>query len=166
MAKNFLIAGLVVAGAATPPAYLNDHRTHAADTKAIEHLLTTYTTAVTHGDQEAFESLLLNEDVTFASTNELVAPQADTQSFTTRRYSRFRKSVFASGAQFSQEFFNVHIQQDGDLAQVSLDFVTKRGKDGDGGYGWKTLQLLKVQGQWKIVSELYTVRTLPRIARW
>jgi hypothetical protein len=32
---------------------------------------------------------------------------------------------------------------------------------GRGGFGWKTLQLLKVKGQWKIASEIYTVRDLP-----
>jgi hypothetical protein len=28
-------------------------------------------------------------------------------------------------------------------------------------FGWKSLQLLKSQGRWKIASEIYTVRDLP-----
>ena len=76
--------------------------------------------------------------------------------------SRFRQAVFERGVRYTQHFYNVHIQQDGDLAQVSLDFVTKAMKSGDGGFGWKTLQLLKVRGQWKIASEIYTVRDPPK----
>jgi hypothetical protein len=48
----------------------------------------------------------------------------------------------------------VHIQQDGLLAQVSLVFVNSTAQ-GDT-WGWKTMQLLKVAGQWKIASEFYT----------
>jgi hypothetical protein len=67
--------------------------------------------------------------------------------------------VFHSGRHFQQSFSKVHIEQDGALAQVSLDFVTREG-DG-GGIGWKTLQLVKTAGGWKIASELFTVRNLP-----
>jgi hypothetical protein len=113
---------------------------------------------VTHGDQKSFEALLLNDEIPFSSTDELVAPHAKGEVVDTHRYSGFRQAVFESGVQYSQQFFNVRIEQDGELAQVSLDFVTTRVKTGKSSFGWKTLQLLKLQGQWKIVSELYTVR--------
>jgi len=157
----FLLALLACLGASThgaSPEYLGKHRANSADTQAIEKLLNTYTASVTHGDKKSFEALLLNDDIPFSSTDELVAPHAEGEVVDTHRYSRFRKAVFESGVQYSQQFFNVHIEQDGDLAQVSLDFVTTRVKTGKSSFGWKTLQLLKLQGQWKIVSELYTVR--------
>ena len=101
---------------------------------------------MTQGDKKSFEALLLNDEVPFSSTDELVAPHANGAAVDTRRYSRFRKAVFESGNPYSQQFFNVHIEQDGDLAQVSLDFVTTRVKTGKSSFGWKTLQLLKSQG--------------------
>jgi len=171
VSEKILLSGLALLAATTPlpgaaaqeapPAYLSQHETHADDIQAIQKLLTTYTTSVTNGDEAAFEALLLNDQVPFSSTGELVGPQADTEHVDTRRYSGFRQAIFASGVQYTQQFYNVHIEQDGVLAQVSLDFVTKDAKSGRGGYGWKVLQLLKAQGQWKIASEFYTARSLP-----
>lgn len=70
--------------------------------------------------------------------------------------------AFASGTRYEQHFYNVEIKQDGPLAQVSLDFVIKEIGTQAGGYGRQTLQLLKVQGQWKIASEIYTAYPLPK----
>jgi len=164
---SFALAALAVSaslhagGQDMAPAYTNEHRTTADDVAAIERVLKAYTTSVTNGDKATFEALLLNEEVPFTSTDELVKLGANGLNVDTRRYPRFRKAVFESGVQYSQHFYNIHIQQDGDLAQVSLDFVTKAVKSGRGGFGWKTLQLLKVKGQWKVASEIYTVRDLP-----
>jgi hypothetical protein len=116
---------------------------------------------VTQGDRAAFEALLLNEEIPFSATDEVVTPHAGGQNADTHHYQRFRKSVFDSGRRYTQHFYNVHIQQDGDLAQVSLDFITQETQSGRGGFGWKVLQLLKVQGRWKIASEFYTARDLP-----
>jgi len=142
------------------PAFLSEHTNHPEDLRAIEDVLAAYPLAVTQGDPAAFESLLLNTTIAFTSTDELTArdgsPNSDLQ-----RYPRFRKAVFESGRRYTQRFYNVHIQQDGDLAQASLDFVTQDARTGRGAFGWKSLQLLKVQGRWKIASEIYTVRALP-----
>jgi hypothetical protein len=163
LAAALAVSAPLCAGAQdeTAPLYINEHRTTADDTAAIERVLRAYATSVTNGDKATFEALLLNEDVPFTSTDELVASGANARNVDIRRYPQFRKAVFESGAQYSQHFYNIHIQQDGDLAQVSLDFVTKAVTRGGGGFGWKTLQLLKVRGQWKIASEIYTVRDLP-----
>ena len=50
----------------------------------------------------------------------------------------------------------MRILQDGALAQVSLDFVTVDAGTEKGGYGWKTIELLKVGGGWRIASEFFT----------
>ena len=170
MNKQILLSSLALLAATTPigamaraapPAYLSRHETHPGDIQAIRNLLKAYTTAMANGDQAAFESLLLNDQVPFSSTDELVDPKADAGHVDTRHYSGFRQAVFASGVRYTQQQYNVHIEQDGDLAQVSLDFVTRTAKSGQGGYGWKVLQLIKTQGRWKIASELYTAHALP-----
>jgi hypothetical protein len=70
-----------------------------------------------------------------------------------QNYEGFRKQVF-EGPLFTQTFRDVHIQQDGPLANVSLVFVNSSA-DGSS-WGWKTMQLLKIDGRWKIASEFFT----------
>lgn len=118
-----------------------------ADRQAIEALLDTYTRAVSTKDEALFETLLLSKDIPFSDTG------SATGSGDTHHYDSFRRGVFA-GAPFTQKFQDVHVTQDGPLAQVSLVFVNTAG--GRSTWGWKTLQLLKVGGQWKIASEFYT----------
>ena len=143
------------------PAFLSQHQVSTADETAIRAVLATYTTAVSTHDQKAFEALLLNDQVPFSSTSSAVGPKADPKAVETRRYSEFRKAIFESGVRYSQQFYNIRIEQDGALALASLDFVTRETDNGRGGYGFKTIQFLKVQGQWKIASEFYTGRALP-----
>ena len=138
------------------PQDLGHHAQTADDKKAIEDILATYTRSLSNGDQPAFEALLLDENVTFTSTDVVEHPTAGAKVPDIRRYGDFRHAVFESGKHLQQQFFNVKIQQDGPLAQVSLDFVTVQRGTQKGSYGWKVLQLLKVQGQWKIASEIYT----------
>jgi hypothetical protein len=70
-----------------------------------------------------------------------------------RNYEAFRRGVF-QGPPFTQTFRDITIRQDGPLADVSLVFVnsTPRGSS----WGWKTMQLLKIEGHWKIASEFFT----------
>lgn len=144
------------------PAFLGKHQGSAQDTQAIEHLLATYTSSVGAGDEAAFSAILLNDQVPFMSTDNLSSRHKNAQHPDTRDYRGFRQAIFESGKHYEQHFYNVHIEQDGPLAQASLDFVTIDKDSHQGGYGWKTLQLLKVQGQWKIASEFYTAYALPR----
>lgn len=137
------------------------HQNDPGEKLAIEHVLSIYTNSVSHGDEAAFSAILLNDQVPFSSTAELHLGKADSQHLQTGRYSGFKHTVFESGRHFEQQFYNARIEQDGDLAQVSVDFVTRDARTHDGVYGWKSLTLLKVNGQWKIASELYTVYSLP-----
>lgn len=125
------------------------------DRQAIEALLRTYADAVTTKNQSLFETLLLNRSISFSAAGQIV--HAHSPDVSTRNYDSFRAGVF-DGPAFSQSFRDVHILQDGPLAEVSLVFVN-RAADGDG-WGWKTLQLLKVAGQWKIASDFYTGHAL------
>jgi hypothetical protein len=122
-----------------------------ADRQAIAALLDSYTKAVSTKDQALFETLLLNTDVPFSG----VGPNgvASGAPGVTNRYQAFRADVFGGGP-FIQRFRDIHIAQDGPLASVSLVFVNTAPQGRS--WGWKTMQLLKVAGRWKIASEFYT----------
>ncbi|WP_162042934.1 hypothetical protein [Undibacterium sp. YM2] len=133
----------------------------AEDKQAIARLLNSYTTSVSTGDGKTFATLLLDAQVPFMAVRG-VADIANTgASIDTRRYADFHQGVFGSGRKLEQDFYNVDIKQDGALAQVSLDFVTKEAGTQKGGFGWKLLHLLKINGHRRIASEFYTVRALP-----
>ena len=125
-----------------------------ADKQAIQALLDNYTKAVSNKDQALFESLLLNKSISFSHVN-AAAKKAD-QEDGSRNYEQFRKAVF-EGPPFTQRFQNIEIRQDGILADVSLVFVNTSASGV--GWGWKTLQLLKVDGRWKIASEFFTTHS-------
>lgn len=156
-----LLAVSPVRSAQDSPGVVGKHQNDPGERLAIEHVLSIYTKSVSDGDEAAFSSILLNDQVPFSSTAELHLSEADSQHVQTSRYSGFKHTVFESGRHFEQQFYNVRVEQDGDLAQASVDFVTKDARTHEGVYGWKSLTLLKVKGQWKIASELYTVYSLP-----
>lgn len=151
------------ATAATPaPIDFQSHYLSSAEDKlAIERLLNSYTTAVSTGDGKTFATLLLDEQVPFMAVRGVADIASNDAAPDTRRYADFYQGVFASGRKLEQAFFNIKISQDGALAQVSLDFITREAGTQKGGFGWKLLHLLKVNGKWKIASEFYTVRALP-----
>ncbi len=122
-----------------------------ADRAAIQALLDNYTKAVSTKNQALFESLLLNTSITFSGAAQAVGSKGAVGG--TQNYADFRKGVF-QGEPFTQRFQDVDIRQDGPLAQVSLVFVNTDA--GGSSWGWKTMQLLKVGGMWKIASEFYS----------
>lgn len=144
------------------PNVVGKHQNDPAEKRAIEQVLSLYAASLSKGDEATFSSILLNDQVPFSSTTELHLDKAEPAHLQTSRYAQFKRSVFESGKHYQQQFYHVRIEQDGALAQASLDFVTKDAQTHDGGYGWKSLTLLKVNGQWKVASEFYTVYPLPR----
>jgi hypothetical protein len=152
--KNLLLSAVVSTGlltgaiAAPIPA---DFRSTGEDRRAIETLLDTYTRAVSGKDQALFETLLINKEIPFSDAP--AAIKANGAERGTEGYESFRKDVF-EGPAFTQRFQDIHIEQDGPLASVSLVFVNSSPQGSS--WGWKTLQLLKVGGHWKIASEFYT----------
>ena len=144
-----------------PAAFAGRHEASAEDRAAIERLLDTYRAAVKNGDEAGFAALLLNERVPFLTVEAADLGKVQAKDIDVRRYPDFRAAVFGSGKHYEQRFDNIRILQDGALAQVSLDFVTVAAGTDQGGYGWKTLELLKVAGGWRIASEFYTAYGLP-----
>lgn len=139
-----LASGLT--GLAAIPAYFDST---GADHAAIEAQLATYTQAVSTKNQVLFETLLLATSIPFSS----VPATGWASGAGTSNYEAFRKAVF-EGTPFTQRFKDVRIEQDGNLATVTLVFINTRPQSES--WGWKTLQLLKVDGTWKIASEFYT----------
>ena len=158
-----LAAMAPVAHAVPPPpaAFAGRHEATAEDRAAIERLLDTYRAAVKNGDEAGFAALLLNERVPFLTVEAADLDKLQARDVDVQRYPDFRHAVFGSARRYEQRFDNVRILQDGALAQVSLDFVTVAAGTDQGGYGWKTLELLKVAGGWRIASEFYTAYGLP-----
>ena len=74
----------------------------------------------------------------------------------TANYEDFRKGVF-DGEPFTQTFRDIHIKQDGSLSQVSLVFENTTATEKS--WGWKTMELIKVDGRWKIAAEFFTGHT-------
>lgn len=126
----------------------------------IEKLLHNYTHSVSTGNRTLFESQLLDKNIPFFGVRGQLDETFDPDSKGVQNYAAFKASVFDSGVEFAQKFSNVKIESSGDLAQVSLNFETVRVASGEGGRGWKVLQLLRFRGRWKIVSELFTVNPL------
>ena len=147
----FVTATWCHAAGTVPSAIPSEFAGTGADRSAIEKLLDTYTRAVSTQDQALFETLLLGKDIPFSDADSAVKGKGAAGS--TRRYDSFRRGVF-DGPAFTQKFRDVHIAQDGPLADVSLVFVNTSPEGSS--WGWKTMQLLKVDGQWKIASEFYT----------
>jgi hypothetical protein len=154
-----LSAGLLALGPAlskdSKPAPRSDE-----DRGQIEKVLTNYHTAVSTGDEALFMTTLLDDQIPFFSAGEAASQDGSLSSAATRDFASFRRAVFHSGRRYRQSFDRVHIEQDSSLAQVSLHFITREQGSNNGSEGWKVLALLKVGGQWKIASELYTARSL------
>lgn len=123
-------------------------------------MLANYRTAVVNRDEDLFMSAILDERIAFYAVSESDSLPATLNVSGLADLAQFRKTVFHSERRFKQSFDNVRIDQDGALAQVSLHFITRVVGEKGGGEGWKSLQLLRVDGQWKIASELYTVRAI------
>jgi hypothetical protein len=140
------------------PAGLGHRATTPQDRDAIAAVLDRYAHCVSVGDEAGFRALLIDDDIPF-STIPTEGAASDASTAGLRRYAGFRDAVFRAGRHYRQTFHHVRIEQDGALAQASLDFVTRR--DGGGSFGWKVLQLVKTADGWKIASEFFTVRDLP-----
>ena len=126
------------------------------DSLKIRKLLSNYTQSVSSGDRKLFESQLLDFNIPFAAVGVEMDKSENIGLKSVQDYRGFRKAIFDSGNHFKQRFSNIKIEQVGNLAQVSLDYETSlRGHD-YAGKGWKVIQLIKFNDQWKIVSEFFT----------
>ena len=128
-----------------------------SDVALIQEVLQAYTSSVSSGDRARFEKLLLDPDIPFFGLDDNRVPPGGAVTLrSVQQFADFRKAVFESGNKYTQRFFNVKVECDGDLAEVSLNFETRLVGTDKGAQGWKILHMLKVNGQWRIASEFYT----------
>jgi hypothetical protein len=128
----------------------------AQDDVAIRKLLANYTACLSTGNREAFESQLLDLNIPFAHVKGGEGAVDHPSLATFQDYAGFRKIIFDGGKRYQQRFSNIRIEQVGNLAQVSLDYQTALLGSRYEGSGWKVMQLIKLNGQWKIASEFFT----------
>ncbi len=128
----------------------------AQDEVAIRKLLSNYTTSLSTGNRKAFELQLLDLDIPFSHVNGGAGAVHNPSLAIFQDYAGFRKIIFDGGKRYQQRFSNIKIEQVGNLAQISLDYQTALLGDQYKGSGWKVMQLIKLNGQWKIASEFFT----------
>ena len=126
------------------------------DEVAIRKLLANYTTSLSTGNRAAFESQLLDLNIPFSYVKGGAGAVRNPSLATFQDYAGFKKIIFDSGRRYQQRFSHIKIEQVGNLAQVSLDYQTALQGDQYEGVGWKVMQLIKINGQWKIASEFFT----------
>lgn len=156
-AATLLAFSTSVLAAEHPPTYVGTHLTTQNDRPAILDVLRTYTRSVNTGDQALVESQLLDEKIAFLGFGGTLSPSFEPRLASVQDYASFKRGFPKRGQGVRQRFYNIHIEQDGDLAHVSLNFENAPVDHRGGANGWKTIQLLKIGGDWKIASEFYTV---------
>ncbi|MFZ6732911.1 hypothetical protein ACO0LG_13385 [Undibacterium sp. Ji42W] len=125
------------------------------DDQQLRQILTNYVQAFSNGDRVLFESQLLDLNIPFSYIADNINGNKKYDLQSVQKYADFRKSVFESGSKLKQRFSNIKIEQLGSVAQISLDYESA-GRDQDyQGKGWKVIQLIKINQQWKIASEFY-----------
>jgi hypothetical protein len=128
----------------------------AADERAIRHVLDVYVRSVSTGDERTFESQLLDLKIPFSYVGEGASTGGKGDLATFQDYEGFRRTIFRSHEAYRQRFSRIRIEQVGNLAQVRLDYQTALQGQPYRGVGWKVLQLLRIDGRWKIASEFFT----------
>jgi len=128
----------------------------AQDEAAIRELLANYTASLSTGNRGAFESQLLDLNIPFSHVKGGAGVVNNPGLAMFQDYADFKKIIFGGGKRYQQRFSNIRIEQVGNLAQVSLDYQTALVGDPYEGSGWKVMQLIKLNGQWKIASEFFT----------
>ncbi|WP_266181412.1 hypothetical protein [Dyella humicola] len=114
-----------------------------------------YTASLSTGNREAFELQLLDLNIPFSYVKGGAGAMDHPGLAIFQDYAGFRKVIFVSSKRYQQRFSNIRVEQVGNLAEVSLDYQTALQGDQYEGSGWKVMQLIKLNGQWKIASEFF-----------
>jgi hypothetical protein len=140
-----------------------EFKSNADDLTKIRSVLEEFRQDIIHKDGYAITKLVLNPDVLFHHTND----QEEIDS--ARKYSAqfdgigpsqldgFVKFLATSKDKLEEKFHNIEIRQDGPLglATFNYDFVVNDKVTHGGLEVW---QLCKIDGQWKILSVVWTIR--------
>ena len=155
-----LMCGLASQASAQGPE--PNFNSNADDLTKIRSLLEEFRQDIVHKDGYALTKLVLNPNVLFHHTND----QEEVDS--ARKYNAqfdgigpsqldgFTKFLATSKDKIEEKFHNIEIRQDGPLGLVTFnyDFVVNDKVTNSGIEHW---QVCKIDGQWKILSVVWTV---------
>ena len=154
-----LMCGLASQAAQAPEPKFNSN---ADDLTKIRGVLEEFRQDITHKDGYALTKLVLNLDVLFHHTN--TQEEIDSARKKNAQFDGIGPSELDGFAQFlattkdkvEEKVHNIEIRQDGPLALVTFnyDFVDNDKVTNSGIEHW---QMCKVDGQWKILSVVWTV---------
>ena len=158
------IALLTCAAAGQASAQSPKYKSNADDLAKIRSVLEEFRQGIIHKDGNAIKKLILNPNVLFHHINnqeEVNGARKQNAQFDGVGPSELDGLVeflATSKDKLEEKFYNIEIRQDGDLGLVTLnyDFVTNGKIDNSGVEHW---QLCKMDGQWKILSVVWTSYT-------
>lgn len=157
-----LLLTCVVAGQASAQGSGTKFNSNGDDLTNISGVLEQFRQDIIHKDGAAFRTLMLNPDVLFHHINN--QREVDTARRNNAQFDGIGPSQLDGFARFlatskdkvDETVHNVEIRQNGDLGLVTFnyDFVINDEVQNSGLEVW---QLCKIDGQWKIVSVVWTI---------
>ena len=153
-----LTCALAVQALAQGPEY----KSNADDLAKIRTVLEEFRQDIIHKDGSAITKLMLNPDVLFHHINnqeEVDGARKQNAQFDgvgPSQLDGFVKLLATSKDKLEEKFYNIEIRQDGDLGLVTFnyDFVINDKVHHSGVEHW---QVCKIDGQWKILSVIWTI---------
>jgi hypothetical protein len=139
-----------------------EFKSNADDLTKIRSVLEEFRQDIIHKDGYALTKLVLNPNVLFHSIDQKDVDEtrkydAQFDGITPSALDRFARFLSTSKDKIEEKFHNVEIRQDGPLGLVTFnyDFVVNDNVTNSGLEVW---QLCKIDGQWKILSVVWTIR--------
>ena len=139
-----------------------EYKSNADDLTKIRSVLEEFRQDIVHKDAYALTKLMLNPNILFHSIDNQEAVDgarkynAQFDGIGPSRLDGFAKFLSTSKHKLEEKFHNIEIRQDGDLGLVTFnyDFVVNDKVTNSGLEHW---QLCKIDGQWKILSVVWTI---------
>ena len=157
-----LLLTCVLAGQAFAHGSEVKFNSNADDLKKISGVLEEFRQDIIHKDGDALTKLMLNPDVLFHHVNKQEEvdsarkPNAQFDGIGPSQLDGFVKFLATSKDKLEEKFQNIEIRQDGPLGLVAFnyDFVINDKVHHSGLEVW---QVCKIDGQWKILSVVWTI---------
>ena len=158
---SLLAAGM--APAQTAPAHVGRHASTPEDMRAIEQVVADFQAALIAKDVKLLSSLMLHTNILFASPADdgFIKKMRDTtdvhfDGVAVAGYVCFANFILREPQRTEEKFYNVKITQDRHVAWVNFDYEFFVG-DTLSNYGVEAWQMVKRDGEWKILSVVWSM---------
>jgi hypothetical protein len=158
----FALLACALAGQALAQRQELKFKSNADDLTKIRSVVEEFRQDIIHKDGYALTKLVLNPNVLFHSIDQKNVDEtrkydAQFDGITPSALDGFAKFLSTSKDKIEEKFHNIEIRQDGPLGLVTFnyDFVVNDKVTNSGLEVW---QLCKIDGQWKILSVVWTIR--------